>query len=112
MTVISDEYMQQMLQRTRQYCIVILRKTPLRYEEGADEIVWEHGRRNFELRAEGKVAIVCPINDGSDVSGVKIMNTSVEEARQIMEDDPGIKAGIFTYEVHPCRIFPCDSLPA
>ena len=111
MTVISDEYMQQMLQRTRQYCIVILRKTPLRYEEGADEIVWEHGRRNFMLRAEGKLAIVCPVIDDSGVSGVGIFNATVEEVQQIMDEDPGVKAGIFTYELHPCRSFPGDSLP-
>jgi hypothetical protein len=29
-----------------------------------------------------------------------------------MEDDPGVKAGVFVYEVHPCRSFPGDSLPA
>jgi len=25
--------------------------------------------------------------------------------------DPGLQAGIFTYEIHPCRSFPGDSLP-
>jgi hypothetical protein len=30
----------------------------------------------------------------------------------IMDGDPGVQAGIFTYEVHPVRSFPGDALPA
>jgi hypothetical protein len=29
-----------------------------------------------------------------------------------MADDPGVQAGIFTFEVHACRGFPGDALPA
>jgi hypothetical protein len=29
-----------------------------------------------------------------------------------MEDDPGVKAGVFEYEIHPVRSFPGDALPA
>jgi hypothetical protein len=74
-------------------------------------IIWEHGRRNFALRDEGVLSIVCPIADGSDVSGVGIFNAGVERVRRIMDGDPGVQAGIFTYEVHPCRSFPGDCLP-
>jgi hypothetical protein len=28
-----------------------------------------------------------------------------------MDEDPAVKAGVFVYEVHPCRSFPGDSLP-
>ena len=28
-----------------------------------------------------------------------------------MDDDPGVQAGVFTYEVHPVRGFPGDGLP-
>jgi len=28
-----------------------------------------------------------------------------------MEDDPAVKAGIFTYEIPPCRSFPRNILP-
>jgi hypothetical protein len=111
MTVITDEYMREMISRTRQYCVVILRATPKRREEGADKIVWEHGRRNFALRADGLLPIVCPISDGSDVSGIGIFNAPLEEVKKIMDEDPGVQAGIFVYEVHVCRGFPGSSLP-
>lgn len=78
---------------------------------GTEEIIWEHRRRNFSIREEGKLSIVCPIIDGTDVKGVGIFSTGEEETRKIMEDDPAVKAGIFTYEIHPYRSFPGDMLP-
>lgn len=111
MTTITDEYMRQIISQTRQYCIVILKAGPNRLEEGVEKIIWEHGRRNFELRAEGVLPIVCPISDGSDVSGIGIFNAPLEEVKKIMDEDPGVKAGVFVYELHVCRSFPGASLP-
>ena len=110
MTPITDEFMQQMLTKTRQYCIVILKAGPKKHEAGAEKIIWEHGRRNFALRADGVLSLVCPISDGSDVSGIGIFNAPAEEVKKIMDEDPAVKAGIFVYEVHVCRSFPGDSL--
>jgi hypothetical protein len=111
MTTISDEFMQQMMLTTRSYCIVILKAGPNKHQDGVEKIIWEHGRRNFVLRADGVLSIVCPISDGSDVSGIGIFNASVEEMQKIMDEDPGVQAGVFIYEIHPCRSFPGDSLP-
>jgi hypothetical protein len=112
MTEISDEFMQQMLRTTKNYSLVILKRGPNRNIDGVEKIIWEHGRRNFMLRADGILSIVCPVNDGSDISGFSIFNASVEEVRKIMDEDPGVQAGIFVYEVHASRSFPGDSLPA
>ncbi len=111
MATISDEFMRGMIAKTKNYCIVILKAIPRRYEEGVEKIIWEHGRRNFELRAEGVLPIVCPVTDGSDVRGIGIFDATVDEVTKIMDEDPGVKAGVFVYEVHPCRSFPGDSLP-
>jgi hypothetical protein len=108
---ITDEYMKEMITKTREYTVVILKATQKRNEPGAEKIIWEHGRRNFSLREEGKLPIACPINDGTEVKGIGIFTTSVEETKRIMDEDPGIKAGIFIYEVHPCRSFPGAMLP-
>lgn len=111
MTTITDEYMRQMIAKTKHYCIVILKHGPKKHEEGAEKIIWEHGRRNFVLRAEGVLPIVCPISDGSDVSGIGIFDAPLEEVKKIMDEDPGVKAGVFAYELHTCRSFPGASLP-
>ncbi len=111
MATITDEYMREMLPKAKDYSIVVLRATPKRSEPGADKIVWEHGRRNFSLRSDGLLVIVCPINDESNVRGVSIFSASLVETRKIMDEDPAVKAGIFTYEVHACKSFPGDCLP-
>jgi hypothetical protein len=111
MTDISDEDMRARLAKTKAYSLVILHSTERRAAEGADAIVHEHGRRNFSLVAEGALAIVCPVADGSDVSGIGIFDRTPEQTRAIMEEDPGVQAGLFTYEVHACRGFPGSTLP-
>jgi hypothetical protein len=111
MTTITDDMMRERISQTKSYSVVILRKTEKYQEPGTDKIVWEHGRRNFQLREAGLLSIVCPIADGSDISGVGIFNATPEETKKLYDDDPGVKAGIFTFEVHICRGFPGDSLP-
>ena len=111
MTTISDDFMKKMMTKAKIYSLVILKATLKRTEPGVEKIVWEHVRRNFSLRAEGLLSIICPIADGSDLRGIGIFNGTVEETKNIMDADPGVQAGIFIYEVHPCRSFPGDSLP-
>ena len=111
MTKITDDFMREMLSKTRNYCVLILKSGPNRNVPGVEKILWEHGRRNFVLRADGVLPIVCPIADGSDIKGIGIFIVDVEEAKRIMDKDPGVKAGVFTYEIHACRSFPGDCLP-
>lgn len=111
MTAITDEFMREMITKTKHYCIVILRHGPNWNKAGEEKIIWEHGRRNFALRRDGLLPIVCPVSDGSNVSGVGIFNASVDEVKKIMDEDPGVKEGLFVYEAHDCRSFPGDCLP-
>jgi hypothetical protein len=111
MTTITDDYMREMLGKTKEYSLVLLKATPKRMQPEAQAVVWEHGRRNFALRADGLLSVVCPVLDESGWSGIGIFNASIEDTVRIMDDDPGVKAGVFTYEVHPVRSFPGDALP-
>ncbi len=111
LTTVTDEFMRQMMSSAKNYCVVILKAGPKRNDDGIEKIIWEHGRRNFALRADGVLSIVCPISDGSNVTGVGIFNAPVEEVKKIMDEDPGVKAGVFIYELHACRSLPGDSLP-
>jgi hypothetical protein len=111
MKAITDDFMQEMIGKTREYCIVILKAGPERNRPDTRPLIWEHARRNFALREEGILAIVCPVNDGSDVSGIGIFTAPADKVREIMDGDPAVQAGIFTYEIHPARSFPGDCLP-
>jgi hypothetical protein len=67
--------------------------------------------RRARQRRDGQLAVVCPVVDDSDVAGIGIFRTDLAETAQIMAGDPGLPAGVFEYEVHPCRGFPGDRLP-
>ncbi len=108
---ITDDYMRDRIARAKAYTLIVLKPTPEYEKTDARPIVWEHGRRNMALQAAGIMPIVCPVGDG-EISGVAIFDTDPEEAGAIMADDPGVQAGIFTFEVHACRGFPGDALPS
>ena len=108
---ITDTFMREMISKTKNYCVVLLKHGPNWNMDGSEKIIWEHGRRNFALKMRGALPIVCPVSDGSDLSGVGIFDTDANELKIIMDEDPGVKQGIFIYEIHPCRSFPGSSLP-
>jgi hypothetical protein len=112
-TPITDEYMQDMLGQSKYYTIVLLRPGA-NYADTREvgRTIREHARRNFALRAEGVLRVVGPVADDSDLSGIGIFDAPVDEVVRIMDGDPGVAAGIFTYEAHPIRSFPGDGLPA
>lgn len=111
MSTITNEFMQQMLAKSKTYSIIILKKGHNDNLPGANQIVWEHGRRNFELREAGLLSIVCPVMNNDDYKGVGIFNAAEEKVKEIMNEDPGVKAGIFIYEIFTARSFPGDALP-
>jgi len=115
MTIITDELMREMRARAGNYSLMILKVGPNKHMEDAEKVIWEHGCRMYTLRVDGVLPIACPVPDDGAVdgavSGVGIFNTSVEETKKIMDEDPSVKAGIYVYEVHPCWSFPGDAIP-
>jgi hypothetical protein len=112
MTTITDDFMREMMGKTKPYCVVILKTGPNSDVPDVQSIIWEHGRRNFQLREQGTLSIVLPIRDGTEVHGVGIFNAGLDEVTRLMDEDPGVAAGVFVYEVHQSRSFPGDCLPA
>ena len=112
MTTYTDEMMRERLTKATSYTLVMLRVTDRYGMEGTDKIIWEHGRRNMELQADGVLPIVCPAGDDTGLAGIGIFVNGPDEVRKIMDDDPAIQAGILSYSVHPCRGFPGSALPA
>jgi hypothetical protein len=109
---ISDEFMREHIGASRTYTFLLLKRTPLLANPDARPIVWEHGRRNFAMREAGLLPIVCPVRDDGPWAGIGIFDASIEEVTRLMDDDPGVKAGLFEYEVHPVSGFPGSTLPA
>ncbi len=115
MTDITDDYMRDMLGKSKPYTIVLLSKGPNYRPDGDRSVIWEHGRNNFRLRAAGQLAVVVPMGAGdgtSDVVGLGIFTTSVDDTKALMAADPAVIAGWLTPEVRAGRSFPGDGLPA
>jgi hypothetical protein len=108
---ITDEYMMHMRTTTKNYTLMILKSGPRFTILDVNKIIWEHARKNFSLRAGGLLTIVCPVSDETEIKGAGIFNADLETVRDIMEEDPGVREGVFVYELHPCRSFPGDILP-
>ena len=111
MKTFTDDEMNTLLPAAKAYSVVILKQGPNFAGDAAPAVIWEHGRRNFGLRHDGVMPVVLPVIDGSEVCGVCVFTRTVDETVAIMNDDPGVQSGVFTFEVHACRGFPGDSLP-
>ncbi|MBJ7598591.1 MAG: hypothetical protein DLM67_12010 [Candidatus Nephthysia bennettiae] len=119
MPQVTDQMLQEALGSVRLYTIVVLKAGPGYSRPGPDRdrdpeverTVWAHGKRNFALQLAGLMPIICPVADGSGVTGVGVFDATPEDTDRIMSEDPGVQAGLFTYEIHPARSFPGSTLP-
>jgi uncharacterized protein YndB with AHSA1/START domain len=109
--VITDETMHGRLAAASTYTSIRLRATEKFVRPAVDPIIWEHGRRNMALAEAGLLPVVLPVGDDTDLAGIGIFAAGPEDTRAIMDDDPGVRAGIFGYELHPVRGFPGAALP-
>jgi hypothetical protein len=109
-TTISDEQVQELAVTAVPFSLVLMWWGDGRFQEGADIIEAAHQRRLVSLRADGVIAILCPVSSDT-LAGMAILDVPPEEARATMADDPCVRAGMMRVDVHPCHSFPGDSLP-
>lgn len=109
---IDDDEMRRTLALTRPYSVVVLRKGPRFTEDDARAVIWEHGRRNMQLRDAGILSVVLPIRDESELAGIGVFAGSVDETQRIIDGDPAVAARVLVAEVHPASGFPGAALPA
>ena len=94
---VTDQMLRDALQRVRPYTVCILKAAPLYQEPGptreswVENLIWEHGKRNYALYLASLMRIVCPIGDGSGTTGVSIFDADPDEVGRIMRQDPGVK---------------------
>ncbi len=109
-TDITDDQVRRLAETAKPYSVVLLSWGPERHMRGADATEREHQRRMVSLRANGTIAILCPV-DSDSLAGLAIMNVPPDRAREIMDWDPCVRARMMICDVHPCHGFPGDTLP-
>jgi hypothetical protein len=107
---LTNKMMNERRAEMRDYTLLVLKRTPRRFTDEGDRLIWEHGRRLMGLREAGLMSIVCPVTDTGDFAGVSIFGQSADEVREILDGDPAVQAGVLVYELYPVRGFPGDSL--
>ncbi|PRZ40936.1 hypothetical protein CLV47_113102 [Antricoccus suffuscus] len=107
---ISDEQMRERIAAARSYTLVLLSAGPGYTSEEARAIIWEHGRRNMRMQDAGIMRIVCPVRDDTPLCGVGILDADLPTADRLLADDPGVQAGVFSYELHPVSGFAGSTL--
>ena len=95
-TTVTDDQIRQLTETAKPYSLALLRWGPERHMDGAEATELEHQRRMVSLRAEGVIAILCPVASET-LAGVAIMNITPGEAREIMDEDPCVRT----------RMIPC-----
>jgi hypothetical protein len=111
---ITDAFMFERLGRARTFTVLLLRVTD-KYDPDAPpgseqrRLIWEHGRRNFALQADGKLSLIGPAVE-YPYAGIGVFNVSASETAQLLDDDPAVRAGIFAYELLSWCSFPGDAL--
>ena len=110
----AAEFFQEIKSKGKPYTMVFLLEGSNRDhdEATAEEIQLNHLKYLQNLREQGVLPIHGPLLDGGKIVGVAIYNsTDAEQVKKWCENDPGYKAGRFTYEIHPFFTFPGSTLP-
>ena len=114
---ITEDVLRESLARALPYTVIILTAGPRFSPAGPNRdpevarIILQHGMRNFALREAGLLAVVCPVADGTNVSGIGVFAATPQDVDRIYSQDPAVKAGVLNYEVHPTLAFPGSTLP-
>lgn len=107
---VTDEQIRDLAATAHPFSIALLRWTDQRHQDGAEATELEHQRRMVGLRAAGTIAVLSPVLSDT-VAGVAILTLEPDEARELMDADPCVQAGMMTCEVHASLGFPGDAIP-
>lgn len=88
----------------KKYVMAFLKtgKTNLKDSTERANLQMAHLKNIMRMADEGKLIVAGPFLDKNEVRGIYIFNvTTLEEARQLTETDPAIKAGTLEMELRP-----------
>ena len=105
MGVDPDEF-RAALRTARTYAVVYLIDGPDPSPANRDDVVMAHAMRNYELHKAGVMNVVGPMRSDNRVRGLCIIDGDLAKAKEVMDGDPAVQAGIFAYELDELMSFP------
>ncbi len=94
----ADEY------GMKQYVIAFLKSGLVKIADSTKraELQKKHLKNIIRLAKEGKLIVAGPFLDNGEIRGIFIFNVeTVEEAKDLADTDPKVKAGTLILELHP-----------
>jgi uncharacterized protein YciI len=88
----------------KRYVMAFLKTGPTKIADKTEmaNLQMAHLKNITRLADEGKLVVAGPFLDGKDLQGIFIFNVAtIEEAKQLTETDPAIKAGVLIMELKP-----------
>lgn len=88
----------------RQYVLVFLKKGPNRLTDSLARVKLQkaHLENSGRLAKMGKLILAGPFMDNQEIRGIYLFAvSSVEEAKELTQTDPAVKAGSLIMELHP-----------
>lgn len=88
----------------KKYVLAFLKRGPVKISDSTERAKLQMGHmENIQRMADlGKLVLAGPFLDKQDIRGIYIFNVeTIEEAQQLTETDPAIKAGTLVMELHP-----------
>ena len=88
----------------KKYFMAFLKEGPTRDQSPEEAVIIRNGHLGYmnQLADENKLSIAGPFGDDGEIRGIVIYNVpTLEEATELVKNDPAVKAGRLTIEVHP-----------
>ena len=88
----------------QKYFVVFLKAGPVRSQTEAEAAALQKGHLAHLSRMyqEGYTSLTGPFGNDGEIRGIVVYNTAtLEQAKELAERDPAVKAGRLTVEVHP-----------
>ena len=86
------------------YYLVFLKTGPNRSQDSttAAKIQEGHMAHLNKMAQDGKMCLAGPFLDDTEIRGICVYNVkSMDEAKQLAEEDPAVKSGRLVVEIHP-----------
>ena len=108
---VSDDAVKQRISKAKAYTFVMLKRTLASTPELGKRNQIAHLKYLQKLKEEGKLPLYGPLTDNGEIRGICIFNLSdLDAVKKLIEEDPHIKSGHLTYELHPYFGIPGDGL--
>ena len=109
----TDEWIAAQIAKGKAYSVVFLKTggVPKPDGEAREALQRAHQRHLFGLKREGLATLFGPFTDSGDLRGLVLVNSADRDlVRQRMSEDPYVRAGIMTFEVHAWFGLPGDGI--